>query len=137
MNGFVTRAAEISDRDGLAAVPVIRSMVEGLHFLLTLLASEDEAERGVLPLVTDDRGGLTERIRDELAGECANPRAADVLELAAFFDRAVWSIRRLAGASASSDQDAGGVSSSTSDPDDSEPDPDDDGARLAGMTVDV
>ena len=137
LDGFVSRAAQIEEHDGLAAVPVTRSMVEGLHFLLTLLASEDEAERQVIPVVTDDRGGLTERIREELAGECANPHAAEVLELAAFFDRAVWSIRRLAGASASPDQDAGGVSSSTSDPDDREPDPDDDGARLAGMTIDV
>ncbi len=113
MDGFVVRATAMTNREHLREVPVARSMVEGLHFLLGLLGSWDEGERQVLHLVADDRGGLTERIRDELAGECANPRAAELLELAAFFDRAVWSVHRLAGttadALAGADEDEAGA----------------------------
>lgn len=85
-------------REGDGAGSIATSMTEGLHLLLGMLGDAvggDDADASVLRILTADAGGLSARIRAEIADGASSRAGTHLLEAGTYFERAVWIVGRL------------------------------------------
>jgi phosphate:Na+ symporter len=80
---------------------LLSTFVEGLDFVLatTIDAFDDDGALELLIRITDDRGDLTDRLRQEFLAEQSGISRTDravLLQVTSMFERIVWMIQRLA-----------------------------------------
>jgi phosphate:Na+ symporter len=98
----LTAATEATSAEGRLAA-LLSTFVEGLDFVLaTMIDAFEGADDGALALlirITDDRGDLTDRLRQDFLAEHSSISRTDragLLQVTSMFERVVWIIQRLA-----------------------------------------
>src|SRR5262249_16759115 len=83
--------------------PLIATFVEGLDFVLMImiqtLESGDHESFSLLLRITEDRGDMMERIRQDYLAEARSVGTADLavlLEVTSVFERVIWMTQRFA-----------------------------------------